>query len=216
VAHTSPHKLIGWLGSLPVRANDDGTLEIGSRRYVEIEPWLVQQQDGDRTLSFQQRDGQTWLFWEQLAYFKVPWHQTLSFHLALLGISVLLFVSVWIGWPLAAWLNRRRDKPPNQSIRLARWLAAGLGLFNLGLLARFALLMIGYGETYIYPSAAVNLITRLTWLSVPLSLAVLAMAVRAWLKREMHWTWRVHYTLVALAAVGMLWFMAFWNLLAGV
>ena len=38
---------------------------------------------------------------------------------------------------------------------------------------------------------------------------------RAWTRREQHWAWRVHYTLVAIASVSFLGFLAFWNLLTG-
>jgi hypothetical protein len=99
---------------------------------------------------------------------------------------------------------------------LARWLAALLGLVDLGLLVGFALLLVGYGESYVWPAEAVDLVVRLNWLSLPLTLAVLVLAVRLWLQRASRPAWRVHYSLIALAGVAFFWFLAFWNLLAGV
>jgi CubicO group peptidase (beta-lactamase class C family) len=46
VALHSPQKIIGWLGTLPVRAAADGTLALGAQRYAEVEPWLFDQQGG--------------------------------------------------------------------------------------------------------------------------------------------------------------------------
>jgi len=215
VAHTSPQKLIGWLGSLSVRAEDDGTLLVGERRYVETEPWLFHEQDGDRQITFGQEIGRQWLFWGPLAYFKVPWYQTLAFHLPLVAACVLIFVSAWVAWPIAAWINRRRDQSSSAGTRVSHWVAAGLGLINVGLLAWFVVLMLNYGETYIYPEDRVDLIVRLYWLAVPLTGAALVLMARAWTRREQHWAWRVHYTLVAIASVSFLGFLAFWNLLTG-
>jgi len=55
----------------------------------------------------------------------------------------------------------------------------------------------------------------LYWLAVPLTGAALVLMARAWTRREQHWAWRVHYTLVAIASVSFLGFLAFWNLLTG-
>jgi hypothetical protein len=75
--------------------------------------------------------------------------------------------------------------------------------------------MVTYGETYVYPARAVGLVVRLNWLAVPLTGAVLVEAVRSWMRDGLHWTWKVDYTLVAGAGIAFLWFLGFWNLLAG-
>jgi hypothetical protein len=220
VALYSPQKIVGWLGTLPVRASADGTLTLGPQRYVEIEPWLFDQQGGDRELSIQQKGGQTWLFWGPFAYWKAAWYQTLTFHGALLAVCALVFVSGWLAWPLVSWINARRGdarrgRTLSVGVRRARWLAAALGLLDLGLLAWFLRLMVAYGETYAFPARAVDLVTRLNWLAAPLTLAVLVMAVRSWRQHKTHWICQVHYTLVAVAGIAFLWFLGFWNLLAG-
>ena len=96
---------------------------------------------------------------------------------------------------------------------IARWLAAALGLLNLGLLAWLLLLLLNYATTLVFPAATVDLITRVYWLSVPLTVAVLLLAIWAWLRREGHWAWRVYYSAVAVAGVAFLWFLNTWNLL---
>lgn len=205
-AHTSPQKLVTWLGSLSLRAAGDGTLSLGPQHYVETESWLFDERDGDRRLTLRREGGQTWLFWGPFAYFKVAWYQTVTFHIIVVAMCALLFVSGWIAWPVAARaMKRRRGTALATDVRparvpLAHWLAAALGLLDLGLLAWFLVLMMRYGATYVYPAAKVALITRLTWLSVPLTVAVLILAVRAWMRRATHWGWRVHYTGIAIAA----------------
>ena len=46
-------------------------------------------------------------------------------------------------------------------MRHARWLVAGLGLFDLAMLAWFLALMMRYGTTFVFPQAAVSVIVIL-------------------------------------------------------
>jgi hypothetical protein len=50
--------------------------------------------------------------------------------------------------------------------------------------------------------------------TVPLTAAVLVLSVRSWFRRDLAWGWRLHYGLVTLASVALLWSLHFWNLLA--
>ena len=213
-AHTSPQKLITWLGTLPVMATAAEELAVGTRRYVETEPGLFQQRDGDRALTFREDAGRTWLFEGSLAYFKLRWYEQPLLHLGLFAVSLLLFASGWIAWPLAAVRHRRRGEGVAGEVRSARWTAAGLGLLMTGLLAAFVVRMLAFGTTYVYPTAAVALITRLLWVTVPLTIAVVVFAARAWRRREFACAWRLHYSLIALAAVALTCSLWLWRLLA--
>jgi hypothetical protein len=90
-----------------------------------------------------------------------------------------------------------------------------MGVLNVGLFAWFILIMLNFSTTYVYPAATVELIVRLYWLAIPLTIGVLLLAIRAWRHREIHWGWRVHYSAVAAAGMVFLWFLYSWNLLAG-
>ena len=212
VAHTSPQKLITWLGTLPVRATGEGELAVGTRRYVETQPNFFQQRDGDRSLTFCEDSGRTWLFMGSLAYFKLRWYEHPLLHGGIFAVSFLLFVSSWIAWPLAAWHSRRRGQVVPREVRWGRWTAAGLGLLMTGLLAAFVAHILAFATSYIYPAAAVTLITRLLWVTVPLTIAVVTFAVRNWQRREPGWGWRVHYSFVAMVSATLLASLFFWNL----
>jgi len=213
-AHSSAQKLVTWLEALPVNVVAEGEVALGPQRYVETASWLFHQRDGDRALTFRQEHGRTWLFWGPFAYFKLRWYESPLLHLGLFAASALLFVAGWIAWPVAAWRARRRGAMLPTPVRLARWLAAGLGLLIFGLLAWFAVLMLTFGGDFVYPATQVALITRLFWLAVPLTLAMVILAAQEWLRREVAWGWRVHYSLTALASAALLWSLHFWNLLA--
>lgn len=80
-----------------------GKLNFNGWDFIEIEPGLLHQVDGDRILTFEQDDdGQNWLFVGVLAYFRLPWYETPAFLLTLLGSYLLIFLSTWIAWPICA------------------------------------------------------------------------------------------------------------------
>ena len=86
-------------------------------------------------------------------------------------------------------------------------------MLNAGLLAWFLLSLVGFGETYVWPTQAVSAITHLWLLSVPLTLGLLVMATLAWWNRYWGLVGRVHYTLVALAGVLFVLILGNWNLI---
>jgi CubicO group peptidase (beta-lactamase class C family) len=217
VAHTSPQKIIGWLDPLQVSTDNQNLLlqtPLGEQRYAEIEPGLLKEEDGERLLTFREDDqGQaTHLFWGPLAYSKAAPYQTLGFQLPLLAACIALFVSVLIVFPAASLVRRCRGgggAPP----RAARWLATVISALNLVLLTWFLVSLLEFAETYVWPTQTVLTITRLWLLSVPLTLSIVVLAVLAWKDRYWSAASRVHYTLVALAAVLFVWFLGNWNLI---
>ena len=212
-AHTTLQRVLAYLQAAPVIIAN-GALTYNGWRFVETEPWLFRQAAGDRVLALRQdASGQRWLFVGPLAYYRIPCQHSPGFLLPAAGFGLLVFLSAWLAWPLAAWRRRRQGRAAANGG--ARWLAAGLGLFNVGLLIWFALLMAGFGATFVFPQAAAGLIARLSWLAVPWTLCVLALAGRAWVRRTGGLAGRVHYSLVALAAVVFLWLFWSVNLLGG-
>jgi CubicO group peptidase (beta-lactamase class C family) len=220
VAHTSPQKIVGWIDPLKVSASSQDLVlqtPFGEQRYAEIRPNLFKQVDGERLLSFRE-DNQgnvTHLFWGPIALFKAAWYETLGFQLPFAVACMALFGSALIVYSAAFLVHRRRGtvgKPP-RAPRVARWLAAITSALNLILPAWFILLLLEYAETYVWPTAAVSTITRLWLLSVPLTLAVVVVAVLAWKDRYWGVAGRVHYSLIALAAVLFVFFLIYWNLI---
>jgi len=217
VAHQSPQKLVTWQSeALTVKPGANNTLQVGSRTYTEIEPGLFHQVDGPRALIYRtDPQGQvTQIFWGSFAYFKIPWYQTVSFQLLLAGSALLIMLTAALAWPVE-WLVRRRrgGKRPGRWAAAARWTAVGLALLNSGLLVWFLALLLGFGDTFVFPMATIMTITRLWWINLPGIVALLIFTILAW--KDHYWgtARRIHYTLVTLAAVTFLWFLLNWNLL---
>lgn len=204
-AHTTPQIVIRNLNAVPI-AVDRGSLTFNGMRFSETEPGLFQQTDGDRLLAFKQdENGQRWLFMGPLAYFRAAWYQTPGFLLWVLGGCFLVYLSAWVVWPLRALrLGRKKEAAPRTG---AFWLAGTLGLYNFGLLGWLAVLLINFGGTFVFPQEYIRLISGLFWLTLPWTLAVLSFAARAWLRREGSVGQRIHYSLVAAAAVAFMWLL---------
>jgi hypothetical protein len=189
-AHTGPQKIVGWIVPLKVSMDERNLLlrtPFGNQRYAEIELGLLKQVDGERLLGFRE-DSQgnvTHLFWGPFAYFRATPFHTLNFQLPFIVACLAFFVSTLIVFPVAYLVHRRRGengKTP-RAVRAARWLAAITGALNLILSGWFLVLLLDYAQTYVWPTEAVSIITRLWLLSVPLTLGIVALAVLGWKDR---------------------------------
>ena len=220
VSHTGPQKILGWLDPLEVSVGDRDLLvrsPFGDRRYVQTGSGFFEQVHGNWSLVFREggAEGRRRLFMGPfpLAYFEVSPYQTLAFQLPLIVACLALFASAIVALPVAAVSRRRKGGTPSRAARTARWLAGVTGALNLILPVWFVLLLLEYAQTYAWPTEAVTAITRLWLLSVPLTAAVVVMAVLAWKDRYWSLFGRVHYTLVALAAILFVVLLSNWNLI---
>ena len=216
VAYSTPQKIIGGFQTVAVQPGPDDTLLVGPHKFVEVDPGHFRQVDGPRTLTYatKKTGSVEALLWGPFAYFPVPWVRTAPVQLALAAACLLLFLTAALGWLVNATLRRRRGAAaPAGWARLARWTAAILGLLNTGLLIWFLLLNINYAETLVYPVDAVALITRVWWIGVALTVALIVFCVEIWRRRPWGMAWRIHYTLVTVAGMLFLWFLVEWNLL---
>jgi hypothetical protein len=125
-----------------------------------------------------------------------------------------VFLSALLGWSVDAVLRwRRRDRPSPGGARLARLLAGVLGLLSLLLVAWFAVLMLRYADTYVYPSAALTLLTHVLWLVAVLAPSVVMLGILAWKRRYWNLPWRLHYSVVAFGSVAFVTWLISWDLL---
>jgi CubicO group peptidase (beta-lactamase class C family) len=191
---------------------EQGRLFFAGWEYVEVEPGLFHQVDGDRVLALRQdADGKRWLFVGPLAYFQVPWYETPTLVLPLIGICMFVFLSAWI----AGSVITLRRKTYLAAERTAWWLAGGLSLFHLVLLGWLVSVLLTLADRYVYHQNSVTIISVLDWLAIPWTLVLIGIATRAWLRRQWSLGHRIHYSLVALTAAAFLWLLWSLNILGG-
>lgn len=210
-AHTTAQIAVRYTEAVAVEI-EQGRVTFAGWNYVETEPGLFRQVDGDRVLAFKQdAEGKRWLFAGPLAYFQVPWYETPILVFPLIGVSLLIFITSWIAGLV---ITLRRNTYP-RSERAAWWLAAGLGLFDVALLGWLFSVLLALADRYVYHQNIVTAISALSWITLPWTLAVIWIAARAWLHRKWTLAHRIHYTLVALTAAAFVWLLWSLNVLGG-
>ena len=226
-SYTTWEKMFGIFGSFKLGDAGDGTLFIdqyyGRQQYAEVEPLVFREVGGQDMLIFVEDEQGNITYGSvnsvpRLAIEKMAWYETPGFHMPLLMVTVLVFVSFLIAALISAIRNRRRGgdtKPQTAPVRLARWLAVGVSallvLFTAGLFIYMGGLQwytIMFGVPLI-----LKVLLVLPVLAALLTVGVLVFTVLAW--KDGYWgiAVRVHYTLVTVAALTFLWSLNFLNLL---
>jgi len=215
-------KLMQLVVTVKVRATKEGTLLIGNsdpKQYVEIEP-LVFRELGSRDLVVFKEDAKgriSHMFLGRTPYMaciKMAWHELPRWHILILAVTVLFFLSTLI-WPLSA-LRRKICKyssVPTDAPRAARLLAGGMSalclIFLIGMVGIFSrpdLVMFGV-------PFSLKILLVLPFAAAGMALGVLFFALVSWIKGYWYACSRVHYLLIFLAFLGFLWLLYHWNLL---
>jgi len=204
----------------------------GTSLWVEVEPLHFERVDGDGQLSFVQDEpghiiqmisGQGY----HSTFAKVAWYETQSFHIVLVELSALLIisllVSVFVTVPLGALVRKicKQESSENNP-----WLAVTARVWAAvvgGILALFVFRAVGV----LYAIDAVGGMPNFVWgvsdeiisalnsiyLPVLLSLPLPIFVGLAWGNQWWKLSSRVHYTLVTLAVMAVIWWTNYWNLL---
>ncbi len=189
---------------------------------VEVEPLLFYRSSDDDYVAFaiDESDRLTYMFHPldlgPAAFERLHWDETTDFQMAVSGFFIVTFLSALVTSPIG-WSILRSSKKRSYTNPLARWawLIAGLVgtlnlIFPIGL--ALTLWLIGFTEIiYGLPPIAI------AWFYLPLIATGLTVSlpifiILAW--RSNNWTlWqKLHYSVIAIAAWGFIWFLDYWNL----
>jgi CubicO group peptidase (beta-lactamase class C family) len=224
MSYTTPEKLAALMMPLGVQATDDGTLLVttpfGPQRFVEVEPLLFREVQGDGVLGFLE-DEQGNISHAVLNDFpmmpgeKVAWYDAITFQLALLGAILFLFLTVVIAGPVGFFVNRTREYLPHQPAlaRLARVVLAGLVLLGIAVVVGVAMSLMNTLALMVGEPGFFAILPPLSIVLAALAAAMVIGTVLAWARR--YWTvgGRLYYTVLTLAAVAFVWALYYWNLL---
>jgi CubicO group peptidase (beta-lactamase class C family) len=227
--YTTMEKMLRLLQPIRVSVGPEGhlvvTLPSGPAQYVEVEPGLLRQSRAEDRLVFMMEDGEVAYAMmgdmPALMIYKPPWYATSAFAGVLLIGGLTLFLLSLLVWLVAYVAMRRRapDDLPETPARLARWVAVLFVLQALIFLIAFMAIMGDVDPAYGVPGVffgeapGLNVVLLLPFGVALLALAMLVMAVLAWIKGYWNRLGRIHYTLLTAAALAWVWFLAFWNLL---
>jgi len=226
---------VGYLSITPTGMGDQSSVMggfEGTSLWVEVEPLHFERVDGDGQLSFVQNEaghaiqmisGQGY----HSTFTKVAWYETQSFHIVLIELAALLIISmllsIFVTMPLGALIRKIRkqgslEDNPRLAVAARVWAAIVGGMLALLVFRAIGVLyaidaVVGmpnfvWGVSYEIVSA-LNSIYLPVLLSLPLPIFV----GLAWGNRWWKMSSRVHYTLVTLAVMAVIWWANYWNLL---
>uniref|UniRef100_A0A7D5GMB7 Beta-lactamase family protein n=2 Tax=Natrinema halophilum TaxID=1699371 RepID=A0A7D5GMB7_9EURY len=225
VPSTTSEKFIGVTESVSVSLDDHGRLVTThgeeTKRWGEAEPLYFHEIDGPDQLAFRETEGHiTHLFLGSRpasAYERLPIREQPRVHGAIVAFCVVVFMTAAVGWSGAAswrWYRGAKRSRVDSPLRFAQWTGGIAGTC-------FLLFIIGFaGALAMRPTAFLSgdrLLFRL--LTIPslvgavasvLTVVFAGIAIR---NREWGCWTRVHYTVVALAAIVFTWLLWYWNLL---
>jgi CubicO group peptidase (beta-lactamase class C family) len=228
-SRTTLERPMGAVQQVRVVDGGDGTLTIeipsvlreflNPIRLVEVEPLLFRRDDGDRYAAFRMGpDGRIShlavnVLGAAIVLEKVPWYETPAVQGGLAAGFLAVFLSACVAAPAAALFRRWRRSPQKPlTPRPTPWLAFLVSALNLAFVGGLAAVVVKGDLDYGMPPAVLAL------LAVPLVTAgltaVFAVCVfLAWRSGTGSALRRWYLALVALASVGFVFFLDFWNLL---
>jgi CubicO group peptidase (beta-lactamase class C family) len=225
-AYSNSEKLRMVMATLKLQAQADGSLLLGglgfSQRYIEVAPLFFQRDDGkhvnylDHFTFRADPDGKgQYLLFDIGSFQKLPWYETLEFSLLHAALILLLFLSVPIAaliWWVSPHLRKQAALQP-KTARLARWLLGLLvALYFISLAGMFSVFV--NLDAVFYGNSVASKIGQL--LAIPVAILVVGAVVYtviAWRRGFWNLGWRIHYTLVTLAAISVVWWYFNWKVI---
>ena len=228
--YTTAGKMVRLFQSVKVRAESEHQIVVSlgfpaqmTWHYREIAPGVFRSVDvppsvfGDLIFARGDDEGMYSLFAQNnagSAYQGASWYAEPAFNLALLSVTVLLFLSVIVWAPIGRWMGRRcLESVPDQPRIAALWQR----LLSLLVL----LFLIGFVSVFSNPETVFGISPWAQYLFLlPLPISILAsgmvvFTILAWARGWWSLPGRVHYTLVTGAGLAFTWWMAYWNLWIG-
>lgn len=223
-------KVLTVLGEAKIYGNDDGSLSVSDlkdpngepKKFREIAPLLFRDVNGQDRVGFK-RDSSGNLVevidFPFMVFQKSSWTENSAFHLPLIIASLVVIALTLILWPVMPIMRRHYGKPlhltgPQRRVRLLVRLACLLiVIFVAGYAIFFTFALKDIGLLSPRGNPWIRLIQIAGWLGILGTIAAVCVAVQSWRAAQRWWMARVADTVIALAFVGVLWFVFTWNLL---
>ncbi len=156
-----------------------------------------------------------------MTYSKVPSYATSGLTFLSIMMALLLFTGSLIYWGIASIVRifKRKKTQQRKGALAARWVAIVYGLFFLGMVAGIVLIN-EIDPVYGLPKSAystlpswVSIVDLFPYVLVLSGVALLFYTVLAWWKKYWGIPGRIHYTLLTMAALNVMWIFWYWNII---
>ncbi len=203
-------------GHVNVKANPDGTLAIAGVPLIEKEPLVFTTLDGTDTVIFHSGEPglptHMQLNSNQLfAYERLAWYETTTFNLLAFPAICAVLVSALPAYLVGLFRNRKGRSSEPQVACVARVWSVILSVAFL--LAPITVVFYMQSNSKLpFPAYMVIALAIILAASI-LVIGTVIFTVFAWVRRYWNLAGRIHYTLITLALLGMVWLMYYWRLL---
>jgi len=150
---------------------------------------------------------------QNTAFERLTWYESAEAQMGTMRSLLFVFGSAVVVWPLGAIIHRlrKRTREPHPAWRRALWVGWVVSALNLVFLL---VVLLSFGEELAFGvSLLIRVILVIPIVTTILSLVVLALTFIAWVRRQGALVGRLHYSLIALAAVLFTLFAGYWNTL---
>jgi CubicO group peptidase (beta-lactamase class C family) len=203
-------------GNLTVGVNPDQTLSIAGGTFYENEPLVYSLQDGSNTAIFH-RDSNgkiTHMLFNGIPFFayeRLSWYETSTFNLLAFGACYVLLLTGLLAAIVGIFKRRKGMNDGTRLPGLARIWSISVSVVFFFLPAAVAI-YITYDYRFLFPFYMVIVLGTILAASI-LVIGPLIFTFLAWRRRFWSLAGRIHYTLITLALLGMVWLTYYWNLL---
>lgn len=226
-------KLFSLMSATRVSINDDGYLLVNllgfPQQFVETEPGFYSNRFGDRAdminklVFVPNHKGEMMMCAEGPTFTmtKAPWYGSSSMAGLFLGSGLILLITAALGWIYASLgrLHRRENGLEPKSALAARLTVILDGLLLFILFTGIIGIVSDIDPAFNVPRAffagdeAFKSLLVIPYLITLSTAAIVVFAIVSWLKK--YWTVgaRIHYTLIAISCIGIIWVMFYYNLL---
>jgi CubicO group peptidase (beta-lactamase class C family) len=217
-----------------ISANADGTLSVSffgadaEWRFAPVGPLMFKQvQGGVQQLSGLEFDlGDNLVFREtetgeitfafvplqSVALEKIPWYEGGEAQMGIFGMLLIIFLSPFFLWSIGALVTRirKRESTTTRGSKRARRMAllvSGLGLVFM------VTVFLGLGDPTLGIPLIIKIALAIPIVIIPLAIILLGRTIEVWVKAYWSVWGRIYYSLIAVAAIVLILFASYWNLL---
>jgi CubicO group peptidase (beta-lactamase class C family) len=220
-SYTTFQKAFGLAQGVRVAADEDGSLvlswALGTSRFDPVGPLLYREYLGEDLLSFREdEDGRVTYGFLGLAPMmvleRVPWYESRTLHLVLLGAAVLVFLGTLAAAPRRWWRRRRGVSLPGDALPGRRVLAA-MAVANLAFVVTLVVLLSDPTSVMSGPLTGLKVALALPVAGLVLGLVAAYVAFLQWRRASGTLGARLRYGGVVAIALVFAWSLSVWNLL---
>lgn len=205
-----------------VIANYDGTLTFRGTKYIEVNPLVFYEVNGQGKLIFHEDENQNikYLFQDfepHEAYIKIKWYENPQLSMMIFALCMIIFLITVITKFLQniLWKKNKEDANDRKIEKLILLICMLYLLFPMGAVLGFGM------EILINPrvmtTGAVPLLFKISLLPPVISgiitIIIIPYVIRAWKNKDWTFNSRMYYSLVVITSLIFIGWMYYWNLL---